>query len=216
MQHIRPDEERPDVLTSAEASDCHLVPEDERSFGIPFQRPGWPGQARAWYAGEHLSDRQIDQLLAYVDGEPSNGFLDDRETVEEEEAHGAASPELRKQIELAAEDVAKAYYEARQWKVERIGDQNLGWDLDVRRGVRRLRVEVKGRGGYGAVELTPNEYRAMNDVKLRMSYRLAIVHVAASKPELTIFRYLPGEAAWQSESGQVLKLREMTGAIASF
>lgn len=218
LRAIRPDEDRPDILTSAAATDCHLVPEDERSFSVPSMRAGWPGIARAWYANEHLTGSQVERLFAYInDGVPSNGFLEGRETAEPDTGdRGTVSPELRKQVELAAEDAVVTYYEARGWKVERVGDQNLGWDLDVRQGARRLRVEVKGRGGRGAVELTPNEYRAMNDVKLRMSYHLAVVFDTLSNPQVTIFRYISGDDAWHSDAGDVLKLREMMGAIASF
>jgi len=45
--------------------------------------------------------------------------------------------------------------------------ENFGWDLDVTKSGRLLRVEVKGRGGQGVVELTPKEYAAMRDKKLR-------------------------------------------------
>lgn len=215
MQAIRPDDDRPDILATAAAADCYLVGEDERSFSIPFQRSGWPGQARAWYADEYLTGSQVEQLLAYiVDGVSSNGFLD--RVLPPPPPPPVVSPEVRKRVELAAEDAVVAYYEAQGWDVERVGEQNLGWDLNVTRGARRLRVEVKGRGGRGAVELTPNEYRSMSDVKLRMSYRLAVVFEAVSSPKVTIFRYMPGDDAWCSDTGDVLKLREMMGAVASF
>lgn len=220
MQVIRPDESRPDCLVSAAASDCHLVPEEERTFFVPSLRTGWPGQAGAWYASKHLDGQQIGRLLSYLDGEPSNGFLEGR--VERPQpatvpSSNPADPELRKKVEKAAEDTVVAYYKARGWQVERIGNENKGWDLDVRRGARYLRVEVKGRSGTGLVQLTPNEYDSMINEKLRMSYRLAIVFDAmSSDSRLSIFGWHPARRQWLSEAGDTLNLKPVMAATATF
>lgn len=88
----------------------------------------------------------------------------------------------------------------------------------MRKSARYLRVEVKGRSGTGSVELTPNEYRAMQDNKLRLSYRLAIVHNALQKDKAItrIFAYAPAAEAWLAETGETLKVEPVMGARASF
>jgi Domain of unknown function (DUF3883) len=101
--------------------------------------------------------------------------------------------------------------------VQLVEKENLGWDLNVMKSGRLFRVEVKGRAGRGAVELTPNEYAAMQEKNIRLSYRLAIVHDALShSPALTLFAYEPVSKRWQTPFGVNLSLREKMGAVATF
>ena len=218
-QRLRPDKARPDIVAQAATNDCHLVPVDERTFFIPRLTKGWPGVASAFYASETLSAAEVDKVIAYVGGQASAGFYSGPKRKPPANGGGWPSqdPVERAKIEKAAVAAVQAHFEEQGWSVERVEAENLGWDLNVTFGGRLLIVEVKGRGGEGSVELTANEFRAMNDDKLRMSYRLAIVFEALSKsPRLTIFEYAPGRKEWVSDGNATLSLRPMTSAIASF
>lgn len=202
----------------AGAVDAHLVPVDARTFFIPARERGWPGVASAFYAGANLSAAQIDRLLAYVGGEPSAGFAPDAPPP----ASGVGGPrntdpDERTRVWKAAVACATKHYEGLGWQVENVESRNKGWDLEVHFGTKMLRVEVKGRKDQGAVEISVNEFRVMNDTKLRLSCRLAIVFGALGKnPKLTIFAYAPGRKAWLSEGGEVLTLEERIAALARF
>ncbi len=78
-------------------------------------------------------------------------------------------PELRRRVELAAEDVVIAYEASRSCECERVGHLKIGFDIrslapadpqtgyrDPVTGVRR--IEVKGRMRGEAVRLTTNEW----------------------------------------------------------
>jgi hypothetical protein len=216
LRDTRPNREKPYFVAEADAEDCHLVPVDDRTFFIPAMKEGWPGVASAYYASANLSPQNMETLLSYIGGAPSIGFAQTSAN-----SHGRGpprqnDPELRARVEAEAIAAVRAHYEAIGCMVESVEDENLGWDLNASRGARLFRVEVKGRSGAGAVELTPNEYRVMTDKHVRMSYRLAIVHDALITRRLTIFQYAPGEDAWLSDRGDRLKLLPMTGAVVSF
>jgi Domain of unknown function (DUF3883) len=82
-------------------------------------------------------------------------------------------------IEKAAVDVIAAHYAEQGFALISREKDNLGWDLEARRGSILLRLEVKGLSGIApVVEVTPNEYTAMKSKRYRTSYRVCIV----SKP----------------------------------
>jgi hypothetical protein len=171
-----------------------------------------------FYAGDRLTEDQMDDLLSYVSGTPSVGFYDGpTPSLGSEGSRGNATPEDRKKIEEAAVKAVREHYEADSWSVERVDTENRGWDLHVTNDRRLLLIEVKGRSGEGSVEPTPNEFKAMRNVKLRMRCRLAIVFDAiSSSPRLSIFSYAPDKGAWLSDKNDILTLREATSAFASF
>jgi hypothetical protein len=70
-----------------------------------------------------------------------------------------SDPDVRMAIERFAEDYAAAYFEQRQWQVERIGQYKLGCDLVCANADGALlHVEVKGTRTLGEkVALTANE-----------------------------------------------------------
>jgi len=220
LQELRPGKDRPGAIAEAAASDCHLVPVDQRTFFIPSREKGWPGIAGAFFASQRRPREDLDKIIAYVEGTPSIGFYPDTEVRHMPRRGGGwptQDPKLRAKVETAAVDFVISHYEGQGWKAKSVEDENFGWDLDMTRGGRLLRVEVKGRGGVGVVELTPKEFAAMRDKKTRMSYRVAIVHEALTpNPTLTIFEYAPGSDSWVSDTGAKLILKERTGALASF
>lgn len=113
-----------------------------------------------------------------------------------EEQIGAAldelDPELRRQCEIAAEDVVIAYETARGFECERVGHLKIGFDIrsigpadsqtgyrDPVTGIRR--IEVKGRRRGQPVRLTTNEwYKA---TQLGDSYWLYVVWDPLDKPD---------------------------------
>jgi hypothetical protein len=66
---------------------------------------------------------------------------------------------IRRAVELHAEDSAEAHFRRLGWSVQRVGPQQLGYDLDcVNAAGASLHVEVKGTQGLGEeVFLTRNE-----------------------------------------------------------
>ena len=93
-------------------------------------------------------------------------------------------PELKRRIELAAEDIVIAHETARGWECERVGHLKIGFDIrsmgpadpqtgyrDPQTGIRR--IEVKGRRRGAPIRLTTNEwYKA---AQLGDSYWLYVV-----------------------------------------
>jgi SNF2 family DNA or RNA helicase len=101
-------------------------------------------------------------------------------------------PNVRRRIELAAEDRAVAYETARGWECERVGHQKIGFDVrslgpadpqtgyrDPVEGIRR--IEVKGRTRGHPIRLTTNEwYKA---AQLGDSYWLYVVWDPLNNPD---------------------------------
>ena len=221
---LRPDRKRPEIIAEAAARDCHVVPVDERTFFVPRMVKGWPGIANAFYATETLSSADLDKVLAYAEGKKSIGFYGGTKVTGAGDGHRGSGrgrppvdPARNAEVERAAVDVVIQHYASQKWHVDSVEKENRGWDLTISRGGRELLVEVKGRDGEGAVELTPNEYRAMGSAKIRMSYRLAVVwNARAKEPRLTVFQYAPASNRWVSSGGAELILEEKVAAIASF
>ncbi|TDO34739.1 uncharacterized protein DUF3883 [Kribbella sp. VKM Ac-2527] len=71
------------------------------------------------------------------------------------------SAEHNRLVELEAMAIVTGGYEDEGWTVSDVSKQNLGWDLEVRRGRSVNCVEVKGATGpLPEFFLTPNEHRA--------------------------------------------------------
>lgn len=221
MKERRPVSSRREAIVEAAAQNCHVIRPDERRFEIPAMVKGFPGIANSFF-GDGLTAAHRAQLLAYVDGKPSFGFGETEADTSRASSKGgrprSPDPEHRRAVEDAAVEATTAHFELMGWKVKDVSAQNLGWDLEATLSGRLLRIEVKGRSGEGSVELTPNEYAAMTDRAKRMSYRLAIVQEALTKPRLRIFAFSPSagtDGAWLS-GRDILVLKERTGAMASF
>ncbi len=222
MDNRRPSRRRPEAIARASFDDCHLVAESQRTFYVPSMVKGWPGQRSAFYASDTLSQNDLDEVVAYVEGKPSDGFLaDETDGAERSAKRGRGNrnqdPETRALVEDAAVKLVTAHYRDMGWAVTSVEHENNGWDLNVSRSRRVLRVEVKGLAGEGGVELTPGEYKAMLADATRMSYRLAVVwNTLSAQPKLTIFEYMPSSKTWLSSDGQALRIKEMTGAVVRF
>jgi len=78
---------------------------------------------------------------------------------------------------------ASAYEQARGWEVEDVSAEERGYDLLSRGPGGEVRyVEVKGRAGVGAVELSENEW--LKAEQLGEAYWLYIVTGALQAPAL--------------------------------
>jgi hypothetical protein len=98
---------------------------------------------------------------------------------------GRGEPPMRRSdvVETAAIDHATAYQAVRGWTVEDVSEQGRGNDLLSRGPEGQTRcIEVKGRAGVGAVELTANEW--LKAEQLGDAYWLYIVTGALSAPGL--------------------------------
>ena len=101
---------------------------------------------------------------------------------------------MKRQSELAAENVVIAYETARGWETERVGHLKIGFDIrslgpadaqtgyrDPMHGIRR--IEVKGRRRGKHIRLTTNEwYKA---VQLGDTFWLYVVWNPLDKPDAT-------------------------------
>lgn len=128
--------------------------------------------ARKYQAGQIPSDTQLLAdlsgmlpLLARLYGAepapwPDDGTGDGHPARPALQAQGRErDPDVRRAIERFAEDHAAVYFENREWRVERVGQYKLGYDLVCSKpGGATLHVEVKGTRTLGEkVTLTANE-----------------------------------------------------------
>jgi hypothetical protein len=93
-------------------------------------------------------------------------------------------------------DRATVYEAARGWEVDDVSDGGLGYDLlSTGPGGEVRYIEVKGRAGVGAVELSANEW--LKAEQLGADYWLYIVTDALNRPALYLVQdpacRLPGE-----------------------
>jgi len=122
-------------------------------------------------------------------------------------------PEKRALVEKVAVTYVAKHFERQDYQVTSVEKDNLGWDLQARKGNQRLRIEVKGLSGSAiVVEVTPNEYKQI--VARREDYRLCIVSDAleAKKAKLRIFSYQHRKKAWLNEQREKLLIQEMVAA----
>ncbi len=88
-------------------------------------------------------------------------------------------------VEDAAMAFASAYEEGREWRVEDVSAQSPGYDLLSRGPAGEVRyIEVKGRAGVGAVELSENEW--LKAEQLGEAYWLYIVTDALTSAGLHV------------------------------
>lgn len=103
-------------------------------------------------------------------------------------------PEIKRQSELAAENVVIAYETARGWETERVGHLKIGFDVrslgpaDPQTGYRDpvqsvRRIEVKGRKRGQPIRLTVNEW--YHAVQLGDTYWLYVVWNPLDNPDPT-------------------------------
>jgi superfamily II DNA or RNA helicase len=86
-------------------------------------------------------------------------------------------------IEIGAMEFAITYEQQRGWEVEDVHPEGRGYDLISRDPNNQIRyIEVKGRAGTGAVELSANEW--LKAEQLGTDYWLYVVTEVAQSPSL--------------------------------
>ncbi len=162
------DASRPNVsfYFSADASDCHLVPADQRTCAIEHVRKAGPGKGPGHDSIHYPSAALARRLLNYINGSP--GFiLRPQGSVATSRGKSRGSPkqpnpETRAAVEAAAMAEVEACLISGGWSVKNVSAVPCGWDMTAtKKGARHnLLIEVKGLSGPTAnPELTPNEYK---------------------------------------------------------
>lgn len=204
---------------SAEArvEDAQLVPVVARGFRIQSSRtaPGTGfGQKPTWYGHPDVNRRVWAYIRAFGAAKSAKAGKSKRPPRNQD-------PELRRKVERAAVEHAKAYYRGLYGidSVDSVEALARGWDLEVQVGAKPLLIEVKGLlRGELICELTPNEYRAMRAATTRKRYVVYVVNNAlATLPDVplpSVFEFVEPEV-WQTADGRVLKITEKTGAVLS-
>jgi len=216
----------PQVVAAAE--DVVLLPPDQRTFQVPHSAGKGSigfGQNPLWYGAPEFNARVRAYLRRAGAGDSPRREHAPPAQALRRPAWPARSQDAaaRTRIEAAAMAIAASYYSdpRRRGRVTDVSDQNKGWDLEVTAPDEDaiLKGEVKGLSGTAvAVELTPNEYRAMCSPAHREDHVVFIVTgLAGARPAMHIYRYarMPGRRlpAWRYQRGEVLAITERTSAV---
>lgn len=188
-----------------------LLAVDARVFPIPTAKAkGNLGQSPVWYGRD---DEFRNKVFEYINAKkiPNKIITSPKQP----------DPELRRKIEKAAIDHAKAYYaspDGGSFEINSVELEAKGWDLEaISRSGELLRIEVKGLSGSQiVVELTPNEYAGMKLYK--DSYIVYILTDSLHEECVShIFRFdsglsTPKKPIWISDDGRILKIKDLTAA----
>lgn len=211
--------ERLHYLCEVDSENAVLLPETERTYGIPHGA-GFPGTSHVWYAD--TDSEEVAEFLVNVKNYINQNHAPNPEADINGNRGGWRPPnkELIARIEQAAIDKVWTYYEKIQkpkYKLKSVEMDNRGWDLEAKRNRETLYLEVKGHiGNVIQFELTPNEYAKMQ--KHSKFYRVCVVRNALDAPDLVVFVPKIKEDGWYlvSENGnQIVKLSEKIAAKAS-
>jgi hypothetical protein len=203
----------------AASAACHLLASADRLFAVPGGRgiKGEPGQAAAYFVPS--GSRLESELLAYV----NRRTLPRRRIMRTARSGGLQTrvPDAahNKCVEVAAMEYVKERY--REWDIDDVCILNRGWDIEVRKGDKRLCLEVKGVSRSAvSVEVTPNEYAQMVLVEAEKfthgGYRLCVVtNVLRANPKYFEFQYrgVRKRGSWiDMITGKRLKVKLLTAA----
>ena len=213
-------------LCVADADSVRLLPDGERTFEVPYApagHKGFPGQSNVWYPKHHAKQpgvtKFIQRLQKYISNTSGVPLVPDEidkparrvkggRGRKPDHAHNAA-------VESAAVDVVWKYYEAAGYSLKSVESENVGWDIEARKGTQTLHIEVKGTSGLSIYfELTPNEYLKLK--QLAHKYRVCVVCEALQAPrmyELLPERIVKGWRLVSQEQDVHVPLMERTAAI---
>lgn len=167
------------------------------------------GQSNIWYPSSDDANRLLRFITEFGSSTPS---------VLADSGGGTklADVDRRQRIERTAMATTAEWFVKHGFQVTDVSMQQLGWDLEARRGRGCLRLEVKGTSldsASFAVEVTPNEYLNMRDPARRPIYRLCVVSDCESSPTLETFAWSAERQAWSTDDGaRKLILDEVLGA----
>jgi hypothetical protein len=199
--------------TVADAADCHVIPENERTFHIPSKNdePGGYGQSTNWYG---LDDAFLDKVWAYV----GRGRYPGAKRGSSKPPRNQ-DPEIRLKVEKAAIAAATKFYQSVAGggrTVKSVELDKVGWDLEATGPNDTLLIEVKGLSGSQPIaELTPNEYAHMKKVNKHggLWVLFVVTDCLTKKPKSHEFRYRFDSKRWESEAGFALEIVEHVAAV---
>jgi Domain of unknown function (DUF3883) len=117
----------------------------------------------------------------------------------------------RARVEDAAMKKLEAHFKALGYSVKYCDADNLGWDFEAKKAATTLHLEVKGLSGDNAVvELTPNEYKAMQERP--SSYQVCIVTNALEDEKRRLRVFACENDRWVSKQGELLNIQPKTAA----
>jgi len=116
-------------------------------------------------------------------------------------------------VEKAAIRVVTNHYTRRLgYDVKSVEREDRGWDLEAVFRQSKHYLEVKGLSGDGtAVELTPNEYKAMRE-KWSQFKVCVVTNALTRRRTLRVFSCAKDRGGWRDADGDVLTIERMSGA----
>ncbi|WP_211243022.1 DUF3883 domain-containing protein [Sinimarinibacterium sp. CAU 1509] len=186
---------------SAGASEAYVIPVAARDLVLP-DGLHQPGRVRSpvWYADQHsdIVERVRARLKRHLKPHRRSSKI----------AHNP-NPEYRRMVDLAAMDIALAYFGGLD-----VSGENWGWDIEAPGNGSPALIGVKGLAGPAkSVELSANEYSKMQLNRDR--YLLFVVSHARSKtPRSQSFKYQVDTGLWTCESGEILVFNPLVSARA--
>ena len=200
-----------DYLCEVDAERAVLLPEELRTFEVPYapvDGKGFPGQSNVWYPNSSTGEvaKFIAQLRKYIASDPSVPSSIKKTTRKKDGWGVRPDKDLIIQIEQAAISETWAYFEKEGYAVVSVEKDNRGWDLEATKNDECLLVEVKGHiGNVVQFELTPNEY-AQLQVNAEI-YRVCVVRNALNESEVEVY------APAQKSGGWILVRRNGKGVV---
>ena len=190
-------------FVKTEKIDAKLLSRDERTVQVPRGKGGM-GQRNIWYAQNNPD--YVKRILKYIETGVFNN--------DDNKPRGSArQTDSLKRIEVEKKAVLTVikHYEKLGYEIKSVEKDNVGWDLNATNGNIKLKLEVKGLSGKEiATELTPNEYKHLNDDKA--NYRLCVVTETLTSPKLLIFAYSIDNKEWTTDKGKILRFEERISA----
>lgn len=197
----------------AKAKDAELIQENDRLFRLPDTF----GRSSLYYIAQHKhQNKLLKDLIQYINKRGLVSEVYSNLKKRGPKSGRAYQPDITKRImvEKKAVKTAIKHYQERYGSncVQSVEKDNVGWDLEVQAGNKKLKIEVKGLSGSEIfVELTPNEYRIFN--QRSPLYELFIVNDALKrKPVRRIFKYQSKGNMWVGDDKTSLKRTPVIGA----
>lgn len=213
-------------LCIADAETVRLLPENERTFNVPYAPAGYkgfPGQSNVWYPSQNVDQPNVSKFIFNLTNYIAE-MQGIRPTDDEIQAHTRRKQHGRSNtpdhahnamVEEAAVNAVWERYESDGYTLKSVEDDCVGWDLEARKGRQSLLIEVKGTSNAAIYfELTPNEYAKLREHN--SIYRVCVVCEALTNPR--IFELTPEAVrdGWRLASAQdnvIVSLMERIAAI---
>lgn len=212
-------------LCSALQENVTLLPEEKRTFNVPYapvDGKGYIGQSNVWYPekSKNPDASKLIENLRNLMAESSDALLAQDEVPASKTNNGGRrgrKPDtaMNALVEKAAVDAVIKHYESLKYTVKSVETENRGWDLEIRRGAKEKKIEVKGVSSTSIYfELTPNEYRMLREHS--QTYGVCVVCAALEEPTLYHLNPRFTEDGWRlvdKMAGVDILLEERMAAI---